>query len=60
MSRARSTFRQQDLTKAVKAVAVAGVDIRRIEIEPGGKIVIIVGNGELEPDRQEGNEWDRV
>jgi hypothetical protein len=42
----------------VKAVTAAGVDIRRIEFYPDGKIVIIIGNGE--PDQREENEWDRV
>ena len=60
MSRAPSTFRQQDVTKAVKAVAAAGVHIARVEIDRDGRIVIIASNGELEPDRREGNEWDRV
>jgi hypothetical protein len=41
MSRAPSTFRQQDVTKAVKAVAAAGVHIARVEIDKAGKIVII-------------------
>jgi hypothetical protein len=58
MSRAPSTFRQQDVTKAVKAVAAAGVDIRRIEVAPDGRIIIIVGNGK--PDQWEANSWDRV
>ena len=59
MSRAASTFRQQDVTKAVKAVAAAGVHIARVEIDRDGRIVIIASNGELEPDRREENEWDR-
>ena len=37
MSRAPSTFRQQDVTSAVKAVAAAGVNIARIEIDKAGK-----------------------
>jgi hypothetical protein len=41
MPRAPSTFRQQDVTRAVKAVAAAGVHIARIEIDKVGKIVII-------------------
>ena len=41
MRRAPSTFRQQDVTRAVKAVAAAGVHIARIEIDKAGKIVII-------------------
>jgi hypothetical protein len=41
MGRAPSTFRQQDVTRAVKAVAAAGVHISRVEIDKTGKITII-------------------
>jgi hypothetical protein len=41
MARASSTFRQQDVTRALKAVTAAGVDIVRIEIDKAGKIVIV-------------------
>jgi hypothetical protein len=59
MARAPATFRQQDVTRAVKAVAAAGVHIARIEIDKAGKIVIITGP--TEPgDTTEANEWDRV
>jgi hypothetical protein len=61
MARAPSTFRQQDVTRAVKAVTAAGVHIARVEIDKAGKITIIT------PDRTnrlgettEANEWDRV
>jgi hypothetical protein len=33
MPRAPATFRQQDVTKALKAAVAAGVDIARIEID---------------------------
>jgi len=61
MARAPSTFRQQDVTRAVKAVAAAGVHIARVEIDKTGKIVIITAEltdrlGEL----TEANEWDRA
>ena len=61
MARAPSTFRQQDVTRAVKAVTAAGVHIARIEIDKAGKIVIITTNGadQLGPNA-EANEWDRV
>jgi len=41
MTRAPSPFRQQDVTRAVKAVAAAGVHIARVEIDKAGKITII-------------------
>ena len=58
MARACAPFRQQDVVKVIRAAKMAGVDIRRIEIDPNGKIVIIVGDSE--PDQREVNEWDRV
>jgi hypothetical protein len=62
MSRAPSTFRQQDVTKAVKAVAAAGVHIARVEIDKAGKIVIITTDAteNQSGESAEVNEWDRV
>jgi hypothetical protein len=61
MARAPSTFRQQDVTRAVKAVAAAGISIARVEIDKAGKIAVITGEP---PDRtgepKEANEWDRI
>jgi hypothetical protein len=51
MARAPSTFRQQDVTRAVKAVTAAGVEIGRIEIDKAGKIVIVPATAlTAEPD----------
>jgi hypothetical protein len=61
MPRAPSTFRQQDVTRAVKAVTAAGVNIARIEIDKSGKIVIITTHPSDQPgETTEANEWDRV
>jgi hypothetical protein len=61
MARAPSTFRQQDVTKAVRAVAAAGVPIARVEIDNAGKIVIITTDATDQPGAStEVNEWDRV
>ena len=61
MPRAPSTFRQQDVTRAVKGVAAAGVHIARIEIDKAGKIVIITADPTHQPGQSaEVNEWDRV
>jgi hypothetical protein len=61
MSRGPSIFRQQDVTRAVKAVTAAGVHIARIEIDKSGKIVIITADPTGRPGHMtEANEWDRV
>jgi hypothetical protein len=51
MARAPSTFRQQDVTRAVKAVAAAGVHIARVEIDTAGTIVIIVADPTIEDSK---------
>jgi hypothetical protein len=61
MARAPSTFRQQDVTRAIKTAVAAGVHIARIEVDGTGKIAIVTTdapNGQ--GDVREGNEWDKV
>jgi len=58
MPRAPSTFRQQDVTRAVKAMVAAGVGIARVEIDNTGKIVIIALTDGGKPTAV--NEWDTV
>jgi hypothetical protein len=56
MSRAPQTFRQRDVTKAVKAVAAAGMPVARVEVDNAGKIIVVIGEpGKAEADT---NEWD--
>jgi hypothetical protein len=60
MTRAPSTFRQQDVTRAVKAVAAAGVDIARVEIDKAGKITIIAATSTKPEEGKRANEWDAI
>ena len=61
MARAPSTFRQRDVTRAVKAVVAAGVDIARVEIDKAGTIRIITQSSEQNGQgREEVNEWDSI
>ena len=58
MSRRPCTFRQQDVTRALKAAVAAGVEIHRIEIDKAGKIVLVaVRAGQ---SQSQINEWDEV
>jgi hypothetical protein len=43
------TFRQSDLTRALKAVRAAGLDIARVEIDVDGKLIIVAKNGDDAP-----------
>jgi len=49
-TRGACKFKQCDVTRAVKAVAKAGVPITRIEISPDGKIVIATGADTVQSD----------
>ncbi len=41
MARGPCTFRQQDVTRALRATVAAGIEVRRIEIDKDGKIVVV-------------------
>ena len=62
MSRGQQTFKQRDVTKALKAAVKAGIAIERFEIDKNGKIVIVTSKAEeaVNGDNPEKNEWDGV
>jgi hypothetical protein len=61
MSRGSLTFKQTDITRAVKAMTAAGLEVARVEVDKEGKIVIIAGKPEPQITKiGEGNEWDRL
>jgi hypothetical protein len=61
MSRGPSTFRQRDLTRAVKAVIAAGLHVAGVKVSAQGEIEIVTGDEQMQDSPpQGGNEWDRV
>ena len=60
MSRREQTFKQSDVTKALKAAVKAGVAVGRLEIEKNGKIVIVTARPDdaANMEKPEKNEWD--
>jgi hypothetical protein len=62
MARDCCTFRQRDVTRAVKAVVAAGVEVARVEVDKEGRIVVVAGKPPEAPREgaSERNEWDDV
>ena len=60
MSRGNQTFRQGDITKALKGAQNAGIEVQRVEIEKGGKIVVFAGKPDQRREGRSANEWDDV
>jgi hypothetical protein len=52
------TFKEVDLTRALRAAKKAGVNVARAEVARDGKIVLVLNrDGEALPN-SERNEWD--
>jgi hypothetical protein len=61
MSRGPHTFRQGDVTRAVKTVRAAGVEVRRVEVDKAGRIIVHTAKqDENQTPEGEANEWDRI
>jgi hypothetical protein len=61
MARGPCTFKQQDVTRALKAAAAAGIEVVRYEIDRDGKIVIVTaGRAGPHVGRDEEKSWDEV
>jgi hypothetical protein len=63
MGRGPCTFKERDVSRAVKAVRKAGMDVARVEIDRDGKIVVVAGyrgnsdgQGEIAHNEHR-NEW---
>ena len=59
MSRGAQSFKQRDVTKAVKGAVAGGMEVERVEIG-NGKIVVFAGRSDRPTAGSDGNEWDDV
>jgi hypothetical protein len=41
MTNRPAPFRQSDVCRAVKGAKAAGVEVKRVEVDPSGKIIIV-------------------
>ena len=53
-------FKKTDLTRALKGVRAAGMEIARVEINKDGVIVMVPGKSSGVAISEETNEWDEV
>jgi hypothetical protein len=62
MTRGPATFRQRDLTRALKATVAAGIEVAGIEIGKDGKMVIVAVKSEelLDEAANDVNPWNEV
>ncbi len=62
MSRGQQTFKQGDVTRALKATVKAGIAVQRVEIDKDGKIVVVTARSEdtINGEKLGKNEWDAV
>jgi hypothetical protein len=60
MGHGRCTFREVDLTRALRAAKKAGADVARAEVARDGKIVLVLKNDGEARSINERNEWDEI
>ena len=61
MTRRPSSFRQRDLTRAVKAVISAGLRVAGVKVSAQGDIEVVTADERTQDSAaQGGNEWDRL
>ena len=56
MSKRASAFRQNDITRALRAAGAAGREVRRVEIDRDGKIVLVLIEQQCVEPKSDGSE----
>ena len=60
MGHGRCTFKEVDLTRALRAAKKAGAHVARAEVARDGKIVLVLKKDGEASSRNERNEWDEI
>jgi hypothetical protein len=60
MGHGRCTFKEVDLTRALRAARKAGIEVARAEVDRAGKIILVLKNDGEEAPAAERNEWDEI
>jgi hypothetical protein len=62
VSRGKCTFKQSDVTRALKATKAAGFDVSKIEIDRDGRLVVVLSDkkADTNDDNGNGNPWDNA
>ena len=58
MGHGRCTFKEVDLTRALRAAKKAGADVARAEVARDGKIILVLNKNDETRRNSERNEWD--
>jgi len=58
-SRGACTFKQQDVTRALRATVAAGIEVQRVEIDKEGRIVLVTGKAPIPENgvQEKSNDW---
>lgn len=62
MARAPARFKTSDITRAFKGALAAGVECPRVEVDPNGRIVVLVDRPAVPvpPESEDINPWDEA
>jgi hypothetical protein len=56
----RQRKRKPAFVSVVRQAAKAGLEVARYDVDPDGKISVVVGKPEVASNQMSGNEWDRL